>query len=214
MERNVQFLRIFLELLMELEYIKQNYERMSDEELRFKLVHSFKELRPEVVDIVIAECEKRGFSAPKIKQLKNEAQVYDEGYLQNHINQLNNIPCPTCNIVSKLYGGIALKVVGVLRYTEIRDIEVLACKDCLKSVQHTEFLRTLITGWWSMAGFVHTLRAIRIMLFQSTSSKEEWSEKIIRKFVIKKNVQLDKAYKDPDKISRLIQGYNEQRNFV
>ena len=198
---------------MELEYIRQNYARMSDAELQFKLVNSFKGLRSEVVEIIISECEKRGLPTTQIEHLKQEAQVYDENYIQKHKQKLLNIPCPVCNTPNTMIGGRAFNVVGVLRYTRAKDIEFIACKECLKAMQKKELINSLGTGWWSFGGFANTLRAIRITLFQSSLSKEHWSEKIIRKFIIDKNIALDTAKNNPEEVSKIVGQYNQERNF-
>lgn len=195
---------------MDLRYIENKYENMSDGELiRVAIAHA-KGLRPEVIEILEKEVKKRNLSPNLLKGVLAQNKEYTFEEINEYSKLLSNQACPICNNSSeKLNGTIAHSVKSFIFFTFYETKPTIACPDCLDKVNNKAMISSLLLGWWGIpSGLIKTPIYIYRNYKAKKANRLDISNNTLLNFTLE-HIGVIEIYKnDQPKLEELIKAKN------
>lgn len=138
---------------MGLNYIAENYAKMSDAELERVATTDAHGLRPEVFEIIEQEIKKRNLNPELLQSAIAQNKEYTVTEIENYSKLLRDLHCPICGDTStKLNGTISHTVKSFIIFTSYGTEPTIACPGCLDKRNNNAILSTALLGWWESRG--------------------------------------------------------------
>src|SRR5688572_20316540 len=112
--------------------LRKNYERFSDDKLIRIATEEGPGLRPEALALLREIIQERGLSEDIQKGIDAQFEDFDPHTLNAHAELLRNLPCPHCGSgKEKLNATLTTTVVSMVVMTQYEKEFKIACPDCL-----------------------------------------------------------------------------------
>ena len=191
---------------IDLKYVRQTYEAMSDEELARTATQDAAGLTPEAMEIVKAEIMRRGMGAKLAESVDAQNKTFTLREIDAYCDTLSVLPCPNCGSSERrLNGTMTGEVMSFLIMTQYRKKFVVACPRCLDKANNAALAKSAILGWWGLPwGIINTIQSIILNSKNKNANHLTDHNNSLRSFVLS-NAGAMEAYKnDPARLSELI----------
>ena len=191
---------------MDINDIKENYKKFDDWEIEKIASEEAASLRPEVIDILKSEIEKRNLNLNLLDSVNSQIKELTESEFNQYSNILRNHPCPSCKSrTNRINATMVGRVISMLILTNYEKNLKIACSDCLDELHRKANTKSSLLGWWGFPwGPVQTIRSF---IFNSKMKKNNRTEKpneIFSSFVINNVGILETAKTNPEKLTEFI----------
>lgn len=191
------------------EFIRQNYIRLSDEELIRIISQDATGLTAEAVGVIKEELAARRLSPKLINIVEAQNKEYSEEELNVICNCIVPLPCPECSEnTSPLTAAYICQTTSFIYITFYKRRLDVRCPKCVKSDNNYAFILSLLLGWWGLPyGPIRTIQSIRNYFKTRTILSNEGVSGPMRDFALT-NIGLLELYKnDKEKISIILQNH-------
>ena len=147
---------------LDISYIKEIYERMTDSELTYKITRDGRGISPEVQLVVTEEVERRGLDPQILRALNAQNKDYTTTEIDSYCEIIRDLHCPKCGgSQDRLNGSIVYEAMSFIIFTQYSRKILIACPSCLGKSSDTALIKTIILGWWGIPwGPIRTIQSI------------------------------------------------------
>lgn len=191
---------------IDIQIVRENYQRMSDDELVRIATQDAAGLTPEAQEVIREEIEKRKLDTNIIKGVQAQNKSYTEEEIDEYCNLARNLSCPKCGSNSEnLNGTMTSDVMSFIIFTYYERKLKVACPDCLDEANNNALIKTIILGWWGIPwGFIRTIQAIGHNIKSKRTNRLETPNDHLRSFVLSNIGQFETYKKDNEKLQQII----------
>jgi hypothetical protein len=191
---------------MDIEFIRENYQRMPDVELIRTATEDSVGLTPEAQQIVKEEIQKRGLDKAIIRgvEAQNKSHTVEEIY--EYCEVVRELDCPVCRSSgAPLNGTITSEVMSFIIFTQRTKKIKIACPDCLDKANNTALIKTAVLGWWGIPwGIIRSVQAIAQNIRNKRTNRLGKPNEFLRGFVLARIGQLETYKEDRAKLQEIL----------
>jgi len=199
-----------LKLLMgagiDMQLVRENYERMTDNELIRIATEDSAGLTTEAQEIIKEEIGKRNLDTNIIAGVQAQNKSYTIEEIDFYCEMIRNLKCPSCGShKSRLNGTMTSEVMSFILFTQYNKKIKVACPDCLDKANNNALTTTAALGWWGIPwGFIRTIQAIKQNIKSKKTNHLDTPTDYLRSFTLSK-IGLFVRHKDnKEKLQQLI----------
>jgi hypothetical protein len=191
---------------MDMQFIRENYQRMPDNELIRVATQDAAGLTPEAQQIVKEEIQKRGLDPAILGGIEAQNKEYTVDHLDQYCAMIRGLECPRCGGSGALLNGTQTsEVVSFIILTQRTKKLKIACPDCLDKANNEALAKTAVLGWWGVPwGIIRTIQAIVQNLKSKKTNRVEGPNAYLRGFVLSRIGQLETYKGDKVKLQEVI----------
>jgi len=189
-----------------IELVRQNYQKITDEELVRVATQDAVGLTPEAQEVVRQEIEKRKLDPNIVKGVQAQNLSYSTDDVDAYCKLIQDLNCPVCGSSSeKLNATLTAEVVSYIFVTHYKKRIKVACPKCLDKANNVALLKSATLGWWGIPwGIVRSIQSIIINLKNKRKNHTGIPNESLKRFALSKIGQLE-TYKDnKEKLQQII----------
>lgn len=147
---------------MDLELIKQNYERLPDFKIIEMANYQANQLPPEVLQILKNEIRVRNLPSKLLDSIEVTTKELSKEELSAYIELIRNLPDPTTGEkTKKLNAAIVSKTISYFFFSQKTNTLFIGThKSILKKLDEATMLTALL-GWWGIKSIFHAISSLR-----------------------------------------------------
>lgn len=168
--------------MIDLNEIRKNYKNFDDTKIRRIAEYEAKDLREEVVPILIEEIKKRGLEDDLIEWVNAEARRLSESELETLKGKVKGSICENCEENRQLKGYEFTTTIGMFIATVTSHYKLIVCEGCGKKRRRASAFWTAILGWFSVRGFI-SMPFVLVEKIKAAIQEDKQSEQIIESFI-------------------------------
>lgn len=182
---------------LDLQFVRETYEKMSNDELVRLATRDMAGLTDEALVIVKEELKKRNLDANITKGVDAQRKTYTIAELDQYCAIIQALPCPISGSTSrKLNGTNTAVVMSFIVFSQYRRQIIIGSPEVLDKANNTALIKTLLLGWWGIPwGLIRSVQAIIINAKSKRTNHSEEPNEYLRSFVLAKIGQIE-TYKD------------------
>jgi len=182
---------------IDINFVREVYQRMSDSELTRVLTQDATGLTPEVLEIVKGEIQRRNLDPNISKGIAAQQKKHTLEEIDVYCNLIQNLPCPTTGSTStKLNATQTAEVISFILFTNYKKKIIIGSPDALDKANNIALAKTLLLGWWGIPwGIIRTIQAILININNKRTNRLNEPNDFLRAFVVSKIGEIE-TYKD------------------
>jgi len=182
---------------IDINFIRETYQKISDEELIRISTKDATGLTPEAQEIIKEEIKKRNLNPNLAKGVEAQQKSYTISEINAYCAIIQKLPCPITGSTSeKLNATLTAEVMSFIIFTNYKKKIVIGSPDVLDKANTAALIKTAILGWWGIPwGIIRTFQAIGINLKNKKKNRFEEPNDLLRSFVLSKIGQIE-TYKD------------------
>ena len=191
---------------MNLEFIRDNYQRMSDDELIRIATTDASGLTPEAQHIIQEEVAKRKLDTNILKGVEAQNKSYPIEEIDKYCNIVQNLSCPICKTNSeKLNATMISEVLSAIVFSTKNKKLKVGCPSCLDKANNRALTKSILLGWWGIPwGIFWTIKAINDNLKSKKTNHLDTPNDYLRSFTISKIGQLETYKDDKQRLQQII----------
>src|SRR5580693_1557966 len=191
---------------VDIELVRQNYKKMSDEELIRIATQDAGGLTPEAQDVVKQEILSRNLDRNIVNGVEAQNRNYSLEEVDRYCEIIQKMNCPTCQSSSqRLNGTVTVQVISYIFLTQYKKQIKVGCPGCLDKANNAALAKSVILGWWGIPwGIVRTIESVVLNLKSKKTNHSDSPNNFLRRFVLSKVGQLETYKDDKEKIQQLI----------
>jgi len=191
---------------LDIEFVRQNYQKMTDEELVRVATQDAAGLTPEAFEVVKEEIQSRKLDNNIIRGVEAQNRNYTIEDVDKYCEMIQKLHCPTCESSSQnLNGAMTGEVVSFILLTQYKKKIKIGCPDCLDKANNAALIKTAALGWWGLPwGIIRSIQGIALNLKSKRTNHLGTPNNYLRTFVLSKVGQLETYKEDQAKIQALI----------
>ena len=149
---------------IDIKFVQERYQRMSDDELIRIATQDAYGLTPEAMEVVKAEIQKRGLDENIAKGVEAQNKNYTIEELDTYCDLIGELSCPSCgSTTERLNATMTGEVMSFVFFTTYNKKIKVACPPCLDKANNNALTKTAILGWWGFPwGIIRTPQAIAL----------------------------------------------------
>ena len=191
---------------MDLDFIRDSYQKMSDDELIRIATTDASGLTPQAQEIIKEEVAKRKLDTNILKGVEAQNKSYSIEEIDKYCNLVQTLSCPICKTNSeKLNATMTSEVVSAIVFsTKNKKIKV-GCPSCLDKANNSALTKSVLLGWWGIPlGIFWTIKAINDNLKSKRTNHIDTPNDYLRGFTVSKIGQLETYKDDKTKLQQII----------
>lgn len=170
------------------EELRKNYKAFSDEELIRLATKEVAGLRPEAIQIMIDEIQRRGLPTDLYNSIEAQFKPLTQKEIHEYCELIQNQACPVCgSTIHKLNAILIGNVLSFVFFTRYEKQLLIACPICMNRALKAATIKTLVLGWWGIPfGIFRTIQALNL---NSKVTKQIWIDEpteFLKSFVAQK----------------------------
>lgn len=191
---------------LDLEFVRDNYQRMSDDDLVRIATEDAAGLTPEAREIIKEEIEKRNLNRNIIKGVQAQNKELTGKEIDAYCKIVRNLDCPSCGTIhSKLNGTMTGEVISFILFTQYRKKIIVACPACLAKANNKALIMSATLGWWGIPwGVIRTVQSISQNLKSKKAIHLDSPNTYLTSFVLSHIGQLETYRNDRQKLQEAI----------
>jgi len=195
---------------IDIEFVREHYQRMTDEELIRITTQDAVGLTPEALEVAKAEIKKRGLNENMISGLEAQNRDYTLEEIDAYCDIISRLSCPSCGDASKkLNATMTGEVMSFIFFTRYNKKIKIGCPHCLDKANKTALAKSAIFGWWGIPwGIIHTIGSITLNIRSRSQNHSPEHSKYLRGFVLSKVGELATYKNDQEKLQEIMVSYN------
>lgn len=154
--------------------LKRTYAGFPDGKLVKMATQQARELRPEALELLRQELQKRGLLRHLQQGIDLQFRQADERVIDRYCEIVRSLPCPRCKATTrKLNATLTGEVVSFLIYTRYEKKLKIACPDCLDRANNAAMRKSAFLGWWAIpGGVINTVQSLVFNLRMKSSNHQ------------------------------------------
>ena len=197
---------------IDIQYVQDTYQQMSNEELIRVATQDAHGLTPEAMEVAKSEIKKRGLDESLVKGVEAQNKTYTPEEVDAYCDILRNVTCPGCGDDSeRLNGSMTGEVVSFVFFTQYQKKVRIACPRCLDKATNNALTKTALFGWWGIPwGIIYTIQSIILNLESKNVNHSTDHSNYLRGFALDNIGQLE-SYKDnKEMLQKMLGRHNAQ----
>lgn len=196
---------------IDIRFVQETYQRMSDEELIRIATQDAYGLTPEAMAVVKTEIQKRGLDPNIAKGMQAQNKTYTTEEVDGYCDIVSNLSCPTCgSTTEKLNATITGEVVSFILFTTYDKKIKVGCPHCLDKANNNALTKSAILGWWGFPwGIIRTLQAIALNLKRKRTNHLQDHSDDLRSFALSVIGELETYKGDKEKLQQILARQNK-----
>lgn len=192
---------------MDLNKIKDNYRKMTDEEIVRMITNNSEGLMDEVYPIIENEIIKRNLNPDLINALYSHNKSYSLDQIEAYANILRALACPICHDRTHPLNGTEVYFIKSLIFFTITDSKtIIACPECLNQANRKAFFNNLLLGWWGLPfGLIKTPQYLYKNYKSENQNGLPFANKTLLNFTLLNIKSIEAFQGNTDELNRLIQ---------
>lgn len=193
-----------------IQYVQQTYQRMSDEELIRTATQDAYGLTPEALEVAKAEIRKRGLDESIIKGLEAQNKELTPEEIDTYCESISKLSCPICgNSAERLNATMTSEVMSFIFFTQYKKKIKVGCGHCLDKANENALLKSAVLGWWGIPwGLIRTPKAIVTNLKSKRTNHSPDHNNYLRNFVLNRIGELETYKDDEQKLKQILARQN------
>jgi hypothetical protein len=191
---------------LDLEFVRETYQKMPDEELVRVATQDAVGLTPEAQKIVEEEIARRGLDKNIVQgvRVQNTEMTVEE--LDRYCAMARSLDCPVCGSSDgMLNGSMTYEVMSFILFTQYTKKIRVACPDCLDKANTNALMKSAALGWWGIPwGIVRTVQAIGLNLNSKRTNHSEGPNNYLRGYVLKRVGEFETYKGNRQKLQEII----------
>lgn len=165
--------------------LKQTYGGFPDEKLIKIATQQARDLRPEALEILEQELQKRGLLQRLQESIALQFRQGDERVIARYCELIRRLPCPHCNATTdKLNATMTGEVMSIVFYTHYAKKLKVACPDCLDRANNTAMLKSAALGWWAVPwGIIRTVQSLLFNYHMKNNNRLDQPTDVLKEVV-------------------------------
>jgi len=198
--------KLFMNTGIDIEFVRQNYQKMTDEELVRVATQDSTGLTPEAQEVAKKEIQRRKLDRNIIQGIQAQNRSYTIEEIDKYCEIIQKLNCPTCNTSSQILNGtMTVEVVSYVFLTQYKEKIKIGCPDCLDRANNAALTKTVALGWWGIPwGIIRTIQSIIVNLKNKKTNHNDTPNVFLRSFVLSKVGLLETYKDDKEKVQQLI----------
>lgn len=195
---------------IDLNYVQQTYQKMSDDELVRTATQDAHGLTPCAMEIVINEIKKRGLDETIVKGVEAQNKTYTIEEVDKYCDIVCKLSCPSCgSTTERLNATTTGEVMSFIFFTTYKKKIKIGCPHCLDDANNNALTKTAVLGWWGIPwGIINTIQSISLNLKNKRTNHHCTHNDNLRFFVLGKIGELE-TYKDnKEKLQQIVARQN------
>jgi len=186
---------------IDLQFVIETYQRMTDEELIRIATQDAHGLTPEAMEVVKAEISKRSLDKNIIRGVEAQNKSYTVQDIDTYCDIVSKLNCPGCgSSVKKLNATMTYEVMSFLFFTSTRRKIMVGCPGCLDKANNNALTKTAFLGWWGIPwGIIRSIQYISLNLKSKQTNHLQEHNDYLRSFTLSAIGELE-TYKDNKKM--------------
>lgn len=189
-----------------IEDLKRNYAKFSDEQIIRLATEETTSLRPEALKLLKEEIKNRNLPADIFRGIEAQFKEVSIQEVLDYCEVLRKQPCPVCNSTkNKLNATITGSVMSFIVMTNYEKVLRIACPQCLDTLNKNAMIKSAILGWWGMPwGIIRTVQALWL---NNKMQNQNWLKEpnnLLRNFVIERIGQIETNKNNPEELQAII----------
>ncbi|RPD45181.1 hypothetical protein [Paracnuella aquatica] len=182
---------------IDIKFVQERYQRMSDDELIRIATQDAYGLTPEAMDVVKAEIQKRGLDENISKGIEAQNREYTIEEIDAYCDLASNLSCPSCSSTTeRLNATLTGEVMSFVFFTTYNKKIKVGCPSCLDKANNNALTKTALLGWWGFPwGIIRTPQAIALNLKSKRTNHLQDHNDYLRSFTLGVVGELE-TYKD------------------
>lgn len=191
---------------LDIQFVRDNYQRMSDEAFIAVTIQNAAGLTPEALEVIKEEVERRKLDTNLIKGVLAQNKSYTLAEINEYCNHIRDLSCPSCGTNSTpLNGTMTSEVMSFVLFTQHKKQLKIACPGCLDKANNNSLTKTIALGWWGIPwGIIRTIQAIAHNIKSKRTNHLETPNDYLRSFVLSKIGQVETYRTDKEKLQQII----------
>ena len=197
---------------MDIEDIRENYKNYDDYMIEKIASKDANSLRPEALDILKSEINKRNLSADILNGIEIQSRTLTKEELAEYCDLIKNSTCPNCGSDSKkLSISMIGEVVSIIVISNYDKRIKIGCTECLNKMNTRAIIKSSILGWWGFPwGPIYTIRSYIFNYGMRGNNKTEKPNGVFKDFVRSNIGFLETNRNNPNRISDFLAGVNNR----
>ncbi|MHB1277677.1 MAG: hypothetical protein ACYC1Q_04700 [Bacteroidia bacterium] len=185
--------------------IRKNYERFSDDKLIRIATEEATSLRPEALALLREIIRERGLSEDIHRGIDAQFEEFDEQTLYEHAEILRKLPCPLCGSgKEKLNATITGTVISIIYATQYEKEFKIACPNCLDAANNHAMTKSVLLGWWGPWGLIKTPQALYMNDKMKKQNRLSEPNELFLGFVHERRGRIEANKNNPTELRELI----------
>ena len=191
---------------MDLDFIRDSYQKMSDDELVRIATTDATGLTTEAQQIIKEEVAKRKLDTNILKGVEAQNKSYSIEEIDKYCNIVQSLSCPICKTNSeKLNGTMTSEVISAIFFSTKNKKLKVGCSSCLDKANNSALTKSILLGWWGIPwGIFWTIKAINDNLKSKMTNHLDTPNDYLRSFTVSKIGQLETYKNDKIKLQQII----------
>lgn len=196
---------------IDLKYVRETYQRMSDDELIRVSTQDAHGLTPEAMDIVKAEIKKRGLNEDIAKGIAAQNKEYTLAEIDSYCDIISKLSCPTCgSTTNRLNATMTGEVMSFIIFTSYNKKIKVGCAHCLDKANSSAFTKTALLGWWGIPwGIIRSVQSIELNLNSKRTNHSPGHNNYLRSFTLSVIGELETYRNDKEKLQEIVGRQND-----
>ena len=191
---------------IDIEFVRQNYQKMSDEELVRVATQDAAGLTPEAQEVVKKEIQRRKLDSNIVKGVEAQNRSYTAEEVDKYCKIVQKLNCPACqSSFQNLNATMTGEVISYIFLTQYKKKIKIGCPDCLDKANNAALTKSVTLGWWGIPwGIIKTIQSIILNLRSKKTNHSDAPNNYLRSFVLSKVGELETYKEDKEKMQQLI----------
>lgn len=195
---------------IDIQYVEETYQRMSDEELIRIATQDAYGLTSEALEVVKAEIRRRGLDSSIIKSVEAQNKELTLEQIDAYCDIVSKLGCPVCgSTAQRLNATLTSEVMSFIFFTQSKKKIKVGCGHCLDKANENALIKSAVLGWWGLPwGILRTPGAIATNIKSKRTNHAPDHNNYLRSFVVNKIGELETHKNDIEKLEQLLVRYN------
>ncbi|TAM98214.1 MAG: hypothetical protein EPN39_09590 [Chitinophagaceae bacterium] len=182
---------------IDIQFVQETYQRMSDGELTRVLTQEATGLTPEAQEVVKGEIRRRNLDPNIVRGVEAQQKTYTIAELEAYCEIIQKLPDPlTGNTSERLNATLMAEVKSFVFFTHYKEKILIGTPRTLDAANNSALRKTMFLGWWCFpSGIIKSIKAIRINLTSKRTNNIPSPSDYLRTFVLSKIGEIE-TYKD------------------
>jgi hypothetical protein len=182
---------------IDIKFVRENYGKMSDEELSRIAIQDAHGLTPEAQEVIKEEIVKRNLDIGLVAEVEAQNKKYTIEEIDNYCELIQSLPCPkTGDTSQKLNATLTAEARSYLVLTQYKKKIVVGTPQTLTKANNAAIANSALMGWWGFPwGIVRTIQAIIVNVKNRKRIGDDEVNEFLRSFVLSRIREIER-YKD------------------
>jgi predicted nucleic-acid-binding Zn-ribbon protein len=196
---------------IDIKFVQERYERMSDDELIRIATQDAYGLTPEAMEVVKAEIQKRGLDENISKGVEAQNKSYAIEEIDTYCDIVSNLSCPSCgNMTERLNATMTGEVMSFIFFTTYNKKIKVGCPHCLDKANSNALTKTALLGWWGFPwGVIRTPQAIALNIKSKRTNHLPGHNDYFRSFTLGVIGELETYKNNKEKLLQILSRQND-----